>query len=49
MCLHVCKATHTLEDISHSAVMEPVQVLLEQDLANPAQKLESELFLAGQF
>lgn len=44
VCLHVCKATHTLEDISHS-----VQVLLEQDLANPAQKLESELFLAGQF
>lgn len=49
VCLHVCKATHTLEDISHSAVMKPVQVLLEQYLANPAQKLQSELFLAGQF
>lgn len=49
VCLHVCKATRTLEDISHSAVMKPVQVLLKQDLANPAQKLQPELFLAGQF
>lgn len=49
VCLHVCKGNHILEDISHSAVMKPVQVLLKQDLANLAQKLQSKLFLAGQF